>query len=136
MSFGNYWEKTIMQHRFNISSGVTTNLWLGLSSADPGEDGSGTSEPIGKGYARVKTTEASGTSWQVSDASGVTINNSVLIQFPTASATWGTMTYGVLFNGTTSGASVCARGILTSSVMPASGQAPQFAIGACQFGLR
>lgn len=137
MAFGNYWELTMMQHFFNIQSGTTTTLYLGLSSADPGEDGSGTSEPTtGKGYARVKVTNGSGSSFSVEDSTGVTVSNTALIQFPTASATWGTLTYAAIFSGSTSGSSICARGILTSSVTPASGQAPQFAANACKFGLR
>lgn len=114
--FANAWEKMIMSHRFNIQRYATSNLYVGLSSADPLDDRSGTSEPpIAKGYARVKTTNASATSWQVSDATGVTVNNSVAIEFGAASADWGTMTHFALFSGGTAGASVLAYGALTSN---------------------
>lgn len=137
MGFGNYWEKVMTNHFFNIQSEVTSVLYVGLSSADPAEDGSGTSEPGGaKGYARVKTMNGSGTSWQVADASGTTIDNSAAIAFPTASADWGTMTHFAIFSGSTSGSSVCCSGALASSKTVENGDTAQFAIGALDVCLK
>ena len=126
--FADAWEKMIMSHRFNIARYATCDLYVGLSSADPTDDSSGTSEPPGKGYARVKTTNASATSWQVSDATGVTVNNSAAIEFAAASADWGTMTHFALFSGGTTGASVLAYGALTSSKTVENGDTARFSI--------
>ena len=133
--FANYWEKVIMNTFFNISgtlytaSRVTTNLWVGLSSADPLDDASGVSEPPGKGYLRIKTTNASATTWQVADATGTTIDNASAIEFAAASADWGTMTHFCLFSGGTAGASLCAYGALSASKTIENGDIARFAIG-------
>lgn len=125
--FANSWEKQIMSHRFNITSYATCDLYVGLSSADPTDDASGVSEPpSGKGYARVKTTNASSSSWQVADATGVTVDNSVAIEFGTASDDWGTMTHFALFSGGTAGASVLAYGALTASKSVDNGDTARF----------
>jgi len=124
--FGDAWETMIMSHRFNITRYATCDLYVGLSSADPTDDASGVSEPPGKGYARVKTTNASSTSWQISDATGTTVNNSVAIEFGAASDDWGTMTHFALFSGGTAGASVLAHGALTSSKTVENGDTARF----------
>jgi hypothetical protein len=129
MGFGDAWEKMIMSHRFNIQSYATSELWVGLSSQDPLDDASGVSEPPGKGYARVKTNEADGTSWQVSDATGTTVDNAEAIEFNTATDDWGTMTHFALFSGSTAGASVLCHGALTSSKSVDNGDTARFAAG-------
>ena len=130
MAFADAWEKMVMSHRFNIQSYATCTLYLGLSSADPTDDASGVSEPPGaKGYARVKTTNASSSSWQVADATGVTVDNSVDIEFAAASADWGTMTHFGLFSGSTSGSSVLAYGALSSSKTIENGDSAKFSAG-------
>lgn len=135
--FGNAWEKMIMSHRFNIQRYATSDLYVGLSSADPTDDGSGVSEPgTAKGYARRKTTDASATSWQVADATGVTIDNSVAIEFAAATNDWGTMTHFALFSGGTAGASVLAYGALSSSKTVENGDTARFAIGALDICLK
>jgi len=137
MSFSDVWENMILQHRFNIQSWVTTDLYVGLSSSDPLDDSSGVSEPTtGKGYARVKTTDGSSTSWQVVDATGTTVDNSVQIEFPAATEDWGDLAYGVLYSGSTSGSSVLASGSLTTSKSIASGDIARFSAGSMNFGLK
>ena len=137
MAFGNYWEKWVMDHLFNILSRTTNVCYVGLSSADPAEDGSGTSEPpAGKTYARIKVMNGSGTSFQIEDASGTTINNSVAIEFDTATVDWGTLTHAFIASGNTSGSSICAYGALDSSVVPTVGQAPKFNANALKIGIR
>ena len=131
MTFSDAWENMILKHRFNIQGYATSELWAGLSSADPLDDGSGVSEPqaAGAAYARVKTNVADGTSWQVSDATGTTINNSAVITFPTAGDDWGTMTHFALFSGSTAGASVLCHGALTSSREVQNGDTARFSAG-------
>lgn len=127
--FADAFESMILSHRFNIQSYATSEMWVGLSSDDPLDDASGVSEPPGKGYARVKTNNADGTSWQISDATGTTIDNSAAIEFPTASADWGTMAYFAIFSGSTAGASILVHGALTSSKSVDNGDTARFAAG-------
>ena len=140
MSFSDALENIILKHRFNIQSEATHVLWVGLSSADPLDDGSGTSEPSGKGYARVKTTNGSATSWQIASATGTTVDNSAIITFGTASANWGTMTHACIFtgdaSGSTAGASVLASGALSSSKTVENGDTARFAANAFDIGLK
>jgi len=144
--FGDAWEKMITSNRFNITRYATSELFVGLCSQDPVDDGSGVSEPgpdaagrgvLGdKGYARVKTTNASATSWQVADATGTTIDNSAIITFAAASDDWGTMTHFALFSGGTAGASVLAHGALSTSKTIENGDTARFAIGALDICLK
>lgn len=135
--FSDAWEKMIMSHRFNITRYNTSNLYVGLSSADPTDDRSGCSEPTAaKGYARVKTTNASATSWQIESATGVTVDNSVAIEFAVASNNWGTMTHFALFSGGTAGASVLCYGALSSGKTIETGDTARFAAGALDICLK
>lgn len=118
VAFSNYWENLMLKHYFNIESGATADLYLGLSSHNPTDDSSGVSEPPShKGYQRFKTTNGSGTSWEFQAiATGVTVTSGTTIDFNRASIPWGTMSYFGLFNGNTSGASVCAYGALGTAI--------------------
>ena len=137
MSFSNAWENMILKHRFNIQSYATSELWAALSSADPLDDASGLSEPTSaKGYYRVKTNNGSGTSWQVSDSSGTTINNSAIITFSTSSNDWGTMTHFALMSGSTAGASVLCHGELTNSKVVVNGDVVRFSASALNICLK
>jgi len=112
-------------------------MYVGLSSADPLDDASGTSEPTAaKGYARVKTTTTSGTSWEIASATGVTVQNAAIITFPTASNDWGTMTHFALFSGGTAGASVLCSGALTANKTVENGDTARFAAGALDICLK
>jgi len=136
MAFGDALENMVMKHWFNIAAQVTRVLYVGLSSQDPLDDASGTSEPPGKGYARVKTMNGSGTSWQVANATGVTVDNSAVITFAAASADWGTMTHVAIFSGSTAGASVLVHGQLTASKTVANGDTARFSAGAFDICLK
>lgn len=128
--FSDYWENLILQHIFNISSGVTTNLYLGLSSQDPLDDASGVSEPPGKGYARLKTTNGSGSSWEFQAiATGVTVQNKETLDLPRATSPWGTLTYFGIFNDKTAGASICAHGALDKGIIIGIGDTFRFNLG-------
>lgn len=77
-----------------------TSKWdeLGLSTTDPGDDGSGIDEPAGDGYARLAV---SGTDWTgaVGGAPSSTENVGDL-EFATAEGgNWGTLTHACLFEG-------------------------------------
>lgn len=86
MSFSNYFETAILTHIFGGSPQLTplTNVYVGLSTSDPGEAGSPLDEPtIGvNSYARINI--------PVADLiiSGNTVSNSILKSFPISTGPW------------------------------------------------
>jgi hypothetical protein len=108
-SFSDYWENEILDHIFNKGSYTAPTIYVGLSTADPGDDGAGLSEPSGAAYSRVQTSAAD---WNA--ASGGALSNATLIEFPTATGDWGTLTHFALFDAT-SGGNLLAHGALTQA---------------------
>ena len=74
------------------------NVYFGLSTTTPSTAGTGVTEPSGGAYARVAVP---GSSWNAPSAGSAT--NSAAITFPTASASWGTVTYVVAYDAITAG---------------------------------
>ncbi|MFP4027925.1 MAG: hypothetical protein ACLFWL_09050 [Candidatus Brocadiia bacterium] len=93
MSGSNYLEDAVLNHIFDKASYPAPTVHVGLSTADPGEDGSGLSEPVGGAYDRVVTAPAD---WNAS--SGGMINNAVDLTFAEATEAWGTITHFGLFD--------------------------------------
>jgi len=96
---------------------------VGLSTADPGDDGSGLAEPSGNGYARVSTTSSD---WGA--ASGGSKSNTSDISFPTATGSWGTITHVCLFDASTGG-NLIWSGALSSSQAISTNQIARFSAG-------
>ena len=104
-----------------------SSVWVGLWTADGGlEAGTLTSEVSGGSYARMEVGGASGRNFTV--ASGGSSNNAQAITFPTATASWGTITHVAILDASTSG-NVLFHGALTSSVTIGSSDVFEFAIG-------
>jgi len=122
-SFSNYWENKILDHVFNKAAYSAPTIYVGLSTADPGESGSGLAEPSGNGYSRVQT---SASIW--SSASGGSLSNSQDVTFPEATGSWGTVTHFVLMDAA-SGGNVLAYGSLSQSKTVSSGDTVKFATG-------
>jgi hypothetical protein len=122
-SFSDYWENEALDHLFGKGSYTPPTIYLALSTADPGEDGTGLSEPSGNGYARAATSQAD---W--SAASGGTLDNANAIEFPEATGAWGTVTHFALFDAA-SGGHLLAHGALFQSKTIASGDTARFAVG-------
>ncbi len=122
-SFSDYWENEILDHLFGKSNYTPPTIYVGLSTADPGDDGAGLSEPSGNGYARVQT-EA--TDWNVA-ASGL-LDNANTITFNAATGNWGTLTHFALFDAV-SGGNMLAHGALTQTRIVGSGDTAHFAAG-------
>jgi len=109
MSFANYWENEILDHIFGKGSYTApSNIYVGLSAADPLDDASGLSEPSGGSYARVQTSPAD---WNA--ASGGSITNASRVTFTTSTAVWGTMTHVCIFDAATAG-NLLASGSLSA----------------------
>jgi hypothetical protein len=122
-SFSDYWENEILDHLFGKGNYTPPTIYVGLSTAEPGDDGSGLSEPSGDGYARVQT---SGSDWNA--ASGGQLDNANDITFPEATGSWGTVTHFALFDAA-SGGSMLAHGSLSGSKAIGSGDTARFAAG-------
>ncbi len=101
-------------------------VFIALSTADPGADGSGFTEPVGNGYARVAVTNDAA-QWPAATA-GVKTNGAD-IDFPAASGPWGTVTHFGIFVAA-SGGLPAAWGDLDSSQSPDTPDQLQFAVAA------
>ena len=124
MSFADYWENELLDHALNDGAYTAPTIYVGLSTADPGDNAAALAEPSGNGYARVET---SASDWAA--ASGGSKANAAAITFPEASGSWGTVTYVCLFDAATSG-NLLASGALTEGLAITNGQTPRFSIGA------
>lgn len=122
-SFANYLENKILNHVFGKSSYSLPNVYIGLLSTAPNDDGSSIAEPDCPSYARV-TTNAS--VWQTA-IQGL-IENVNKITFAMACENWGTMTHFALFDAA-SGGNILAFGSLSPSKTVNSGDIPRFAPG-------
>lgn len=111
MSFSNYLENKVLLHVFGATAYTApATLYVGLYTSDPGETGSGT-EVSGGSYARQTI------AFTVTDNQA---SNTAVVEFPTASASWGTVTYAAISDAV-SGGNMLAYGALTTSKTIASG---------------
>ena len=107
--FLDYWENKILDHIFGKGSYTPPTIYVGLSTADPTDDGSGLAEPSGNGYARAQT---SASDWNT--ASNGSLDNVGNITFAQATGNWGTITHFALFDAATAG-NMLAHGALSQS---------------------
>ncbi len=107
--FSDYWENKILDHIFGKGSYTPPTIYVGLSTVDPTDDGSGLAEPSGSGYARTQT---SASDWNA--ASNGSLYNASDITFAQATGSWGTITHFALFDAATAG-NMLAHGVLSQS---------------------
>ena len=111
MSFSNHLETEILDHVFGGNAYTAPGtLYLALHTANPDEDGSGT-EVSGGSYARQAGSFT---------VSGNTATTTAAIEFPTATATWGTITHIGIYDASSAG-NLLAYAALTASKAIASG---------------
>ena len=111
MSFSNYLENKVLLHVFGATAYTApATLYVGLYTSDPGEGNTGT-EVSGGSYARQTI------AFTVTDNQA---SNTAAVEFPTATASWGTVTYAAVFDAV-SGGNMMAYGALTTSKTIASG---------------
>jgi len=120
-----YCENKVLDHINGKSSFTMPTAYVALFTAAPSDAGGGT-EVSGGSYARVAT---SGATWTAASA-GAT-SNAAAVTFPTASASWGTVTHYALFDASSSG-NMLRWAALTASKTIGSGDTASFAIGALQ----
>lgn len=107
MSFSNYLETEILDHVFaNNAYTAPATLYLALHTADPTDAGTGTEvSTSGTAYARQTVAFT---------VSGNTATTSSAVDFPTATANFGTVTHVAVWDASTSG-NMLAHAALTSS---------------------
>jgi len=127
MSFSNYLEDAVLNHVFGSGSGTYTpasTLYVALFTSAPSDTGGGT-EVSGGGYARQTGT--------FTTSSGTASNDSA-IEYPTATADYGTVVAMGIFDASTSG-NLLAYGTLTTSKNVSSGDVLRFNASAINISL-
>jgi hypothetical protein len=105
MSFSNFLETEILDHVFaNNAYTSPTNVYVSLHTANPDEDASG-AEVSGGGYARQAASFA---------VSGNTATTDAAVEYPTATAGYGTVTHVGVWDAASSG-NMLAYAALTAS---------------------
>lgn len=111
MSFSNTYETLVLQYTFTNASVTRPTAWyLGLFTSAPGEAGGGT-EVSGGSYVRKAVTFS---------VTGDTATNTAAVEWPVATATWGTITHIAVYDAL-SGGNQIAYAALTNSKTIASG---------------
>lgn len=127
--WGNTYENKVLDHFFGGAAYTqVATLWVGLSTADPGDDASTLAEPSGGAYARVPLVNSSNV-WGAA-ASGVKRNVSS-IAFPAATGSWGSVSHHVLWDSPTSTgvANMVAAGALGVAINVTSGMLLVYGVG-------
>jgi hypothetical protein len=132
MSFTNFTEAELLDHLLggNTAGNVYTppaTVYVGLSTADPTEDGSGIVEPVGNGYARVAVPNTSA-SWSAATGTPTTKSNTGAISFNPASDSWGTLTHFFIADAPTNG-NILLKGALATPKQIGGGDTASFAAG-------
>lgn len=105
MSFTNYLETEILDHVFGGAAySAPGTLYVGLFTSAPGEAGGGV-EVSGGGYVRQSAAFT---------VTGNTASNNASIEYPTATASYGTVTHVGIFDAA-SGGNLMAYASLTAS---------------------
>ena len=105
MSFSNFLENKVLGHVFGATPYTApATLYVGLFTSSPGETGSGT-EVSGGSYARQTIAFT---------VTGNQASNTAAVEFPTATASWGTVTFAAIYDAL-SGGNLLAYGALTTS---------------------
>ena len=94
-AMSDYLENEILDHILGTGAyTMPTTVYIGLSTGSFGDDNSGT-ELSGSGYARQSVT--------FNAASSGTADNSAAVEFPAATASWGTVSHFGVFDALTAG---------------------------------
>lgn len=97
MSFTDYLEDKILDHVFGGSAYTApTTLYVGLHTSASSDSAAGT-EVSGGSYARQTVT------FTVSGTSPTEATTGSAVEFPTSTATWGTVTYAGVYDALTGG---------------------------------
>ena len=128
MAFSDYFENKVLDLLFgNVSYTPPSILYIGLTTEaiTDSDDGSTVTEPSGGAYARVAITNDK-TTWTA--ASNGSVSNAIDINFPEATAGWGTVTHMFIADAA-SGGNILVWGSLTTSKTIGVGDNARFAAG-------
>lgn len=107
----NYGENLVLTWLLTTSSATRPTTWyVALYTVAPGEGGGGT-EVSGGSYARQAVT------WTVSGTAPTEASNSAAVEFPTASASWGTVVAAGIFDAVSSGNLIAFSNLDTSKAI-------------------
>lgn len=124
-SFSDYLEEALLNHVFGSADySPPATIYAALFTATPSDSGGGT-EVTGGSYARVAITNNTTNFTGATGTSPTTTTNSTAIDFPQATADWGTATSWGLFDASTNG-NLLAWGALTTSRAILNGDTPSF----------
>lgn len=110
MSFSNTTETHVLNYLLTSTSVTRPTAWyLALFTSNPAEDGSGTEvSTSGTGYTRKTATFT---------VSGNSASNTSEIEFPTATASFGTVTHAAVFDASTGGNMIAYAALSTSKTI-------------------
>ena len=110
MSFSNTYETHVLNYVFTTTSVTRPTAWyLALFTSNPAEDASGTEvSTTGTAYARQSATFT---------VSGNTASNSGAIEFPTATANYGTVSHVGVYDASSGGNLIAYAALSTSKVI-------------------
>jgi len=95
-SLSAYLKNKLLDHVLGVAAYTpASTVYIGLSTADPQDDGSGLAEPSGNGYGRKAITFDAAASRKVENGADVT--------FSQATGPWGTITHYAIFDAATAG---------------------------------
>ena len=96
-SISNWLELELLDHVLKTGAYVVpTNIYVALSTADPGDDEAGIAEPVAMGYARVVMD-----AWDAAAARAT--ENTNQITFAQSTGDWGTITHFAIYDEITGG---------------------------------
>jgi hypothetical protein len=121
----NYLENAILNHWLGgATSTAPANVFFALFTANPTDSGGGT-EVTGGSYARVSV--ANNTTNFATTSTGVK-SNTTAVNFPAATASWGTVVGMAVFDASSGGNMLVWADLVTAKAI-ASGDQPYFAAG-------
>lgn len=121
-SFSDYLEDKVLKHVFtNTTYTPATTLYVALYTVAPTDAGGGT-EVSGGSYARQSA------AFTVSGSSPTQAANTAAIEYPTASASWGTIVAAAVFDASSAG-NMLAWADLTNNKTISSGDVFRFPAG-------
>lgn len=109
-----------------VSASTPSTLYFALSTTTPNQSGGNITEPSGGSYARASLANNK-TSWAT--ASSGSLTNDVEVTFAESTASWGTITYVVIYDALTSGNAMYYDSLSPSRTV-ASGTTLYFAVSA------
>jgi hypothetical protein len=108
MSFSNTFETRVLQWLLTTGTVTRPAAWyIGLFTAAPGEAGGGT-EVTGGAYVRMPVTFT---------VVGDNASNVAAVEWPTATASWGTITHVAVFDALTAGTLIAYAPLAASKVI-------------------